>query len=98
MPTVADAAHVTQATAYLQLRAHWRRDPVAYVRQRFGVEPTWQQVQILEALTPPGAKVSVRSGHGIGKSSSAAWIIFWHLETHDFGKIPCTAPNSHQLR
>src|SRR5215468_3620317 len=27
-----------------------------------------------------------------------AWTIFWHLETHDYGKIPCTAPSSHQLR
>ena len=83
---------------YLELRELWRTAPVLYTQQRFGVTPTPQQVQILEAIAPPGAKVSVRSGHGIGKSSSAAWIIFWHLETHDFGKIPCTAPNSHQLR
>jgi hypothetical protein len=83
---------------YLHLRDCWRKDPVLYVRQRFGIEPTCQQVQILQAIAPPGSKVSVRSGHGIGKSSTAAWIIFWHLETHDFGKIPCTAPSSHQLR
>jgi hypothetical protein len=83
---------------YLQLRECWRKDPVLYVRQRFAIEPTPQQVQILQAIQPPGAKVSVRSGHGVGKSSSAAWIIFWHLETHDFGKIPCTVPSSHQLR
>jgi hypothetical protein len=98
MPTLADAAYVTQAKAYLQLRTHWRRDPVAYVTQRFGVTPTWQQVQILEALAPPGAKVSVRSGHGIGKSSAAAFLVLWHLETHDYSKVPCTAPSSHQLR
>jgi len=47
---------------------------------------------------PDGAKVSVRSGHGIGKSSTAAWIMSWFIETHDFAKIPCTAPTSHQLR
>src|SRR6516165_9288826 len=83
---------------YLELRELWRTAPVLYTQQRFGVTPTPQQVQILEAIAPPGAKVSVRSGHGIGKSNSAAWIIFWHLETHDYGKIPCTAPSSHQLR
>jgi hypothetical protein len=83
---------------YLELRACWRRDPVLYARQRFGVEPTPHQTVILEALAPPGAKVSVRSGHGVGKSAAASWAILWHLETHDFGKIPCTAPSSHQLR
>src|SRR5262249_33588938 len=93
-----DPAYVRESKAYLQLRQHWRRDPVRYVEQRFGATPTAQQVQILQAVAPPGAKVSVRSGHGIGKSSGAAWVICWFLETHDFGKVPCTAPSSHQLR
>jgi hypothetical protein len=83
---------------YLELRSFWKRDPLLYVRQRFGVEPTWQQQQILEAIRPKGAKVSVLSGHGIGKSASAAWVLSWFVETHDFSKIPCTAPSSHQLR
>ena len=95
MPTLTDPAYRTQGTAYLRLRRYWRRDPVAYVRQRFGVEPTWQQCAILTAIAPPGAKVSIRSGHGVGKSSSAAFIVFWHLETHDYAKVPCTAPSSH---
>lgn len=85
-------------TDYLALREHWRDAPRLYVRQRFGVTPTWQQDHILEAILPYGAKVSVRSGHGIGKSSCAAWIISWFLETHDYAKIPCTAPSSHQLQ
>jgi phage terminase large subunit len=84
--------------AYLTLRQLWRDSPVLYVRSRFGIEPTWQQAEILTALLPYGAKVSVRSGHGIGKSASAAWVIFWYLETHDYAKVPCTAPSAHQLR
>src|SRR6516165_7514458 len=95
---VLPASYRAHLPLYLELRELWRTAPVLYTQQRFGVTPTPQQVQILEAIAPPGAKVSVRSGHGIGKSSSAAWVIFWHLETHDFGKIPCTAPSSHQLR
>ena len=83
---------------YMELRERWRWNPLLYVDQRFAVTPTWQQAQILQAILPLGAKVSVRSGHGIGKSSSAAWIISWFLETHDFAKIPCTAPTSRQLR
>jgi hypothetical protein len=94
----APASYAALLPIYLELRQLWQANPLLYVRQRFGVEPTWQQQQILEAIRPPGAKVSVRSGHGTGKSSSASWILWWHLETHDFAKVPCTAPTSHQLR
>ena len=98
MPSLADDTYTRQAQDYLRVRPYWRRDPVRYVQDRFGAEPTVQQVQILRAIAPPGAKVSVRSGHGIGKSTAAAWAILWHLETHDYSKVPCTAPSSHQLR
>src|SRR5439155_6516448 len=98
MPTLADPAYTAEARAYLALRKRWRAAPVLYVRQRFGVDPTPQQATILQALVPPGAKVSVRSGHGIGKSSCAAWAILWHLETHAYSKVPCTAPTAQQLR
>lgn len=84
--------------AYLELRTYWRDDPVLYATQRLGLTPTHQQRRILEALVPPGAKVSVRSGHNIGKSSAAAALIWWQLETHDLARIPCTAPTSAQLR
>lgn len=83
---------------YMELRTLWKINPILYVRQRFGTEVTWQQAQILEAITPSGSKVSVRSGHGIGKSSSASWAILWFLETHEYSKVPCTAPSSHQLK
>jgi hypothetical protein len=94
----APSTYAAHLPIYLQLRECWKANPLLYVQQRFGAEPTWQQREILHAITPPGAKVSVRSGHGIGKSSSAAWIVSWFLETHNFAKVPCTAPSSHQLR
>lgn len=90
-------AFVAQLDAYMELRELWRDSPMLYVRQRFGIEPTPQQCRILDGILPPGAKVSVRSGHNTGKSSTAAWIIYWFLETHDYAKIPCTAPTAHQL-
>jgi hypothetical protein len=84
--------------SYRLLRAHWRQDPVRYTRERLGLPPTWQQEAMLRAMVPEGAKVSVRAGHGIGKSSTLAAVIWWFLETVDFAKIPCTGPSSHQLR
>lgn len=83
---------------YKRLRSTWRTDAERYARERLGMKPTWQQRKIFEAITPEGAKVSVRSGHGIGKSGATAGSVLWFLETRDFPKIPCTAPTSHQLR
>lgn len=75
MPATAHALHDPQLEMYLELRKLWKTDPLLYVSQRFGVTPTWQQAQILEALTPSSAKVSVRSGHGIGKAQPKDLLI-----------------------
>lgn len=40
---------------------------------------------------------SVRSGHGVGKSTVEAWAVIWFMLTRPFPKIPCTAPTQHQL-
>lgn len=61
-------AYTTALQTYFALREMWRDSLLLYVRWRFAVEPTWQQAQILEAILPPAAKVTVRSGHGIGKA------------------------------
>jgi len=84
--------------AYLELRELWATRPELYARQRLGMKPTWQQRQTFEAIAPEGAKVTIRSGHGTGKTGSMAGIVLWFMETRDFPKIPCTAPTSHQLR
>jgi hypothetical protein len=83
---------------YLDLRQCWRADPLLYCTQRLGLTATHQQRTILEAIAVEGAKVSVRSGHNIGKTSITAAIILWFVETRDFARIPCTAPTSAQLR
>jgi phage terminase large subunit len=41
--------------------------------------------------------VSIRSGHGVGKSAFMAWCILWFLVCWSPCKIPATAPTGHQL-
>lgn len=74
-----------------------REDAVYFVRKAIGVEPTGQQAMVLNAISKPGAKVSVRSGHGTGKSTSAAWEILRTVLLFPNCKVPCTAPTGHQL-
>lgn len=83
---------------YNELRDLWRADPVLYARQRIGVNPTRQQIKMLRAVAPEGAKVTVRAGHGVGKTTALAIIVMWHLECFNFCKVPCTAPTASQLR
>lgn len=76
----------------------WRSDPVTFVRDMFLAEPTEQQKSLLLAVVPAGAKVSVRSGHGTGKTACQAWIILWFLICFTNSKVPCTASSQSQLR
>ena len=74
-----------------------RRDGVAFVRRVLGVEPTEQQATVLRAISQPGAKVSVKSGHGTGKSTLMAWEVLRTVALFPGCKVPCTAPTAHQL-
>lgn len=93
-----DHKFADELAAYRVLRRAWRDDPERYVRERLGLKPTWQQRKIFAAIADPGAKVSVRSGHGTGKSGALSGTVLWFMETRDYPKIPCTAPTAHQLR
>lgn len=81
-----------------ELRGIWRQDAVSYAVNRLGLNPTHQQRQLLEAITPPGSKVSARAGHGVGKTGSMSAAVWWMLECFDFPRVPCTAPSASQLR
>jgi len=63
---------------------------------------TWQQHQVLlgveQAIQGKKPKrISVVSGHGIGKDALLAWLIHWFLFTRENAQIGCTAPTSDQM-
>jgi hypothetical protein len=62
-----------------------------------GASPSRQQLKALRAIGKSGARVSIRSGHGTGKSATLAWLVLWFLSVYHPCKIPCTAPSAHQL-
>lgn len=76
----------------------WKADPVLFVRMVFGVEPTEQQAAILRDIAAPGARVAVKAGHGVGKTTIAAWIAIWHVFLFPNSKVGATAPSASQLR
>lgn len=63
---------------------------------------TWQAdllEQIGSALTDPdeAARFAVASGHGVGKTAFAAWLILWFISTRPHPQIVVTANTSTQL-
>jgi phage terminase large subunit len=79
------------------LLASWAADPVAFVYQGLGMTPDDWQIDVLLALGRGERRISVRSGHGVGKSTLLAWCQLWFIITKYPSKTVCTAPTSGQL-
>lgn len=95
-----DMTTVKSADTMIQLAEiidNWRVDATRFAVECLGVVPTEQQELILDNASKLNARVAVKSGHGIGKSSSLAWLILWGLVCYDDMLIACTAPTNHQL-
>lgn len=75
----------------------WRKGgPALFAEEVLGAEPTKQQWQASRAIVEK-RRVSIRSGHGTGKSTFMAWCVLWFLACYFPAKVPATAPTSHQL-
>jgi hypothetical protein len=67
-----------------------------FAQEVLGASPTDQQWQASRAIVER-RRVSIRSGHGTGKSTFMAWCVLWFLACYFPAKVPATAPTSHQL-
>ena len=75
----------------------YRNDPVLFVQEILKQEPDPWQIEMLEAVNSGERRISIRSGHGVGKSTAASWVMLWTLLTNFPVKIVVTAPTSAQL-
>ncbi|OWK45808.1 putative terminase B protein [Fimbriiglobus ruber] len=67
-------------------------DPVGYAVDVLGVTPTPDQAAIAPAILQPPYRVLVKSGHNVGKTYLAAWLVNWWYDTRDPGVVITTAP------
>jgi hypothetical protein len=82
---------------FIQFITLYRIDPVLFVKEVLGVEPDEWQQDFLNAVASGERKISIRSGHGVGKSTTASWAMLWFLLTRYPVKVVVTAPTSAQL-
>lgn len=67
-----------------------------------GYHITWQQALVLYGVDKAlkhevPDRISIVSGHGIGKSTMISWLILWFLFVHPQSQVPCTAPTASTL-
>jgi predicted NACHT family NTPase len=72
-------------------------NPVLFVQEVLGQDPDEWQAKSLQAIADKERKISIRSGHGVGKSTFASWAALWYVCTRYTCKVVITAPTSSQL-
>ena len=95
---------------FQRLIARWRASPFLFVVEALGVSPerkqtsptTWEgmepwQKEALEKIAKED-RVSIKAGHGVGKTAFESWVVWWFLVTRYPCKIPITANSQDQLR
>ena len=84
-------------SAMLDFIERYGKKPALFVQEVLGVEPLPYQAEFLEAIASGERKISIRSGHGTGKSTAASWAMLWYFLMHYPNKVVVTAPTSSQL-
>jgi len=74
----------------------YKDDPLSFVKEclEYQVDP-WQE-EFLTEIGKGTRKISIKSGHGTGKSTALCWVLIWHL-LFRLGKAVITAPSTGQL-
>ena len=83
---------------FLQLMQRYRDNPVAFAQEVIGLQPDeWQEELLCAIADPDKRRITVRSGHGVGKSTAVAMAAIWHVLMRVPSKTVVTAPTSSQL-
>lgn len=82
---------------FLTATTRYNRAPVAFVREVLEADPDGWQLEALRALARGHTRLAIRSGHGVGKTALAAWVMCWFANTRAPFKVAVTAPTAPQL-
>lgn len=74
----------------------YQKNPVLFAKEVCSFSPDpWQEAVLMDIAS--STKVSVRSGHGVGKTGVEAVTLLWFLSCFRFPKVIATAPTRQQL-
>ncbi len=95
--TPAPPQQLTPDQIFHEFHTRYMHQPVLFAREMLEVEPDPWQCDLLMAVATGKRRITVRSGHGVGKTSVVAWCCIWYILTRIPVKIVITAPNASQL-
>jgi phage terminase large subunit len=82
---------------FLTAMSRYARAPIGFVREVLHAEPDAWQLEALRAIARGHTRIAIRSGHGVGKTALAAWVMVWFANTRAPFKVAVTAPSAPQL-
>jgi phage terminase large subunit len=85
------------ASVLADLVMRYRDDPVGFMREVLGMEPDAWQEAVLRDIARGERRISIRAGHGVGKSNVCGVATVWHMVTRYPQKTIMTAPTAGQL-
>lgn len=83
---------------YIELLKRFQNDWIGFAAIIANKKPTWQQRLIIEAIQRKGARVSVSSGHGTGKSDMTSIMILAFIILNPESRVVVVANNAAQVR
>lgn len=86
-----------QKNSFVDFIDAYRDNPVLFVREVLKADPLPWQEDFLRAVARGERRISVRAGHGVGKSTACSWALIWHMVTRYPQKSVVTAPTAAQL-
>ncbi len=88
--------HILWKQFFQQRIPQYRKSPVLFAREVLLFEPDeWQQAALMDLAE--NAKVAIKSGQGVGKTSLEAVALLWFLCCYPYPRIVATAPTKQQL-
>lgn len=90
--------NTAQALAARKVVAKCIESRVYFIKEILGAEPEKWQAETLYVLDSGTNKISIRSGHGVGKTTLCAWLALHFLLFRDDVKIIVTAPSADQMK
>lgn len=87
----------TMEEAYAFFLEVYRNRPVEFVEDVLKAKPLDWQKDFLNAIARGERRISVRAGHGVGKSTACSWASIWFMLTRFPQKTVLTAPTAGQL-
>ena len=89
-------ARIDRRAAFAKRIPLYQKNPVLFAQEvcKFSPDP-WQRDVMMDIASHP--RVSVRSGHGVGKTGTEAVTVLWFLTCFKYPKVICTAPTLQQL-